>query len=141
MHIQPFSRLLSTLRKAAKLTNSELAGRANVPKSLIAGLQSGKRRIGELQARRLGVALGLTGSELEQFVLAAIDTCTEKVLEEVKSYPAAFINLIARQLRGAGILAGSILQYAIGGTSSSQTINFTMLNGHTARLTTHLVCS
>jgi transcriptional regulator with XRE-family HTH domain len=136
--IHPFSSQLSSLRKAVKLTNHELARKADVPKSLIAGLQSGKRRIGELQARRLGAALGLTGSELERFILAAIDTCTEKVLDEAKSYPAEFLNLIARQLRRAGIFADSIVRYVIDGDDSEQSIRLSLGNGRNASLTTHL---
>lgn len=134
----PFSQHLSTLRNEAKLTNRELARRADVPTSLIAGLQSGKRRIGELQARRIGIALGLCCSELEQFVLCAIDTCTEKVLEEARSYPAELLNLIARQLRKAGILADSIFNYIVEGDAYNQKISLSLSNGAKAMLTTHL---
>ncbi len=100
---EPFSTLLSRLRRQAKLTNIELAQQANVSRSLIPGLQSGKRCVGEYQARKLGTALGLTGDALDTFILRAIDECTEKVLKESLPYPAPLLNLLARQLRTAGI--------------------------------------
>lgn len=98
-----FSELLSRLRRKAKLTNVQLAELAKVSRSLIPGLQSGKRRVGEYQARKLGVALGLTGDALDSFIFAAINGCTEKVLQDSLAYPAELLNLLARQLRLAGI--------------------------------------
>lgn len=98
-----FPQLLSKLRCEAKLTNIQLAELAPVPRSLIPGLQSGKRCVGEYQARKLGVALGLTGKELDDFIFSGIDRCTEKVLLEAQPYPAKLLNLLARQLRRAGI--------------------------------------
>jgi len=98
-----FPILLSTLRKKARLTNIELAEEANVPRSLIPSLQSGKRCVGEYQARKLGGALHLEGKDLEDFVFCAIDRCTEKVLKELQDYPAELINMLVLQLREAGI--------------------------------------
>ena len=100
---EPFSTLLSRLRRRAKLTNIELAQQAKVSRSLIPGLQSGKRQIGEYQARKLGTALGLADSALDHFILKAIDECTEKVLKASLPYPAPLLNLLARQLRLAGV--------------------------------------
>ena len=77
-NIKSFSEQLSTLRQNAQLTNQELADDAHVPASLIAGLQSGKRRIGEYQARKIGKALNLTGADLESFIFNAINNCSEK---------------------------------------------------------------
>ena len=96
---EQFGQLLSTLRAGADLTNRELAIKANVPRSFVAGLQSGQRKCGELQARKIGTALGLKEAELESFILFAIDTSTEKILVEAKDYPASFLNMTARQLR------------------------------------------
>jgi len=98
-----FPILLSTLRKQAHLTNRELAEEANVSRSLIPSLQTGRRCVGEYQARKLGSALGLNGKALEDFVFCAIDRCTEKVLKEAQDYPAEIINMLALQLRQAGI--------------------------------------
>ena len=134
----PFSSQLTTLRTSAKLTNRELARLADVPESTIAGLQSGNRRVGEIQARKLGLALQLKNETLEQFVLHAIDTCTEKVLCESKHYPAELLNLIARQLRKAGIVAESICNYDISGDERKQNVTLTLGSGKSATLTTHL---
>ena len=98
-----FPTLLSTLRKNAKLTNIQLAEQANVSRSLIPGLQSGKRCIGEYQARKLGTALKLSGNDMDEFIYCAINNCTEKVLKESLQYPAELLNLAARLLRQAGI--------------------------------------
>lgn len=130
---------LTTLRTNARLTNRELARISDVPESTIAGLQSGSRRIGELQARKLGTAFRLEGEALEQFILQAIDTCTEKVLCEAKDYPAGLLNLIARQLRKAGICADSICDFEISGDERKQDVTLALGSGRTATLTTHLL--
>jgi hypothetical protein len=101
--INEFPNLLTTLRKKARFTNIELAEVADVPRSLIPSLQSGKRCVGEYQARKLGAALGLQGKDLEDFVFCAIDRCTEKVLKDLQDYPAPLLNLVALQLRNAGV--------------------------------------
>jgi len=103
-----FPNLLSTLRKQARLTNRELAEEANVSRSLIPSLQTGRRCVGEYQARKLAGALGLEGKDLEQFVFCAIDRCTEKVLKDLQGYPAELINLVALQLKQAGITPESM---------------------------------
>jgi len=113
MNKPPFSEQLSNLRIEAQLTNQELADDAAVPASLIAGLQSGKRRIGEFQATKIGKALNLEGAALEQFVYDAINNCTEKVLEESKGYPAELLNLLARQLRQAGVLPNNVTGWSV----------------------------
>lgn len=135
---QPFSSRLTALRAAARLTNRELARLADVPESTIAGLQSGNRRVGEIQARKLGNALQLRGEDLEQFILQAINTCSEKVLCEAKSYPASLLNLIARQLRKAGIVAEAICHFDVTGDERKQNVLLTLGSGKSATLTTQL---
>ena len=135
---QLFSTQLTRLRTAARLTNRELARLSDVPESTIAGLQTGNRRVGELQARKLGIALQLRGEALEQFILQAIDTCTEKVLCESKNYPASLLNLIARQLRKAGICAESIHDFDVTGDERKQDVTLTLGCGKSATLTTQL---
>ena len=103
MNKTPFSEQLSNLRQEAQLTNQELADLAKVPASLIAGLQSGKRRIGEYQSTKIGKALDLEGRALEEFIYSGIDTCSEKVLKDFVAYPAELLNLLARILKHAGI--------------------------------------
>ena len=103
-----FPQRLSRLRRSAKLTNLELSELAPVSRSLIPGLQSGKRVVGEFQARKLGVALGLTGKDLDSFIYSGINRSKEKVLVEALPYPAELLNLLPRQLKLAGIGADRI---------------------------------
>jgi hypothetical protein len=136
-----FSQTLQALRASAKLTNHELARLADVPASLISGLQHDNRRVGEYQARKIGTALRLSGDALEQFIYDAISGCTEKVLNEAKQYPAQLLNLLAVQLSRAGIPADSIQHFNILGDEHSHDINFTLGSGKTATLRTQLVCA
>jgi transcriptional regulator with XRE-family HTH domain len=110
---EQFSQTLYKLRTQAGLTNQSLANRANVPESLISGLQNNNRRIGEYQARKLGNALGLHDDSLEDFVLQAIDTCSQKVLQEAFPYPAQLLNHLALQLNRAGIAAENVREITI----------------------------
>ena len=75
---------------------------------------------------------------MEQFILQAIDTCTEKVLCESKNYPAELLNLIARQLRKAGIVAESIHDFDVTGDERKQDVTLILCSGKSATLTTHL---
>jgi len=134
MNKTPFSEQLSILRQDAQLTNQELADDAAVPASLIAGLQSGKRRIGEYQARKIGVALNLDGQALESFIYDAINNCSEKVLEESKGYPAELLNLLARQLRSAGVLPNNVTGWNV----QKNAADLVLSNGGKAHLETVL---
>ena len=60
--------------------------------------------IGECQASKIGAALQLEGKELESFIFCGINRCTEKILKQAQAYPAELLNLLALQLRRAGIL-------------------------------------
>ena len=137
---EPFSTYLYSLRKNAKLTNAQLGQLADVPESLISGLQNDNRRVGEYQARKIGRALNLHGERLEEFVLRAIDTSTEKVLKETRDYPAELLNLLAQQLKRAGIAAKAIRRFNIQGDESEQHITLTLNTGQEATLRTQLVC-
>ena len=138
MRHQPFSDYLTQLRTSAGLSNRELAVKASVPHSFIAGLQSGKRRVGELQANKIGKALGLKGNELESFVLSAVNTCTEKVLNDAKEYPSSFINLVARQLRMAGISPQTLRNYQVNAIGSDQVVKLYLDDGRIAQLSSSL---
>jgi len=76
--------------------------------TLVSGLQNSRRQIGENNARRLGVALNLSGRELENFVYAAINECSEKIMENCKPYPAEVLNLCAKHLQEQGINADNV---------------------------------
>ena len=103
-----FANKLSNLRIGRGFSSTELAHRAEVPESLICGLQKQNRVIGEYAARKIGKALQLSGRELEDFVYLAINNCSEKVLQSFKGYPAEVLNLIAGELYASGISANKI---------------------------------
>src|SRR4051812_11505941 len=105
---QTFSEKLNSLRRDCKLTVYQLAARAGVPQSLISGLSTSNRVIGENNARKIGEALQLSGDELESFIYLAINACSEKVLQDSKRYPAEILNLIATELQSFGITAETI---------------------------------
>jgi transcriptional regulator with XRE-family HTH domain len=136
-----FSQTLQALRTSAKLTNFELARLAEVPESLISGLQNDNRRVGEYQAMKIGRALKLTGEPLEQFVYDAINTCTEKVLNDAKPYPSRLLNLVALQLYRAGIPASCIRDCSVVGDEHGQDVTLTLGSGRTAIFKTQLVCA
>ena len=128
-----FGKKLSSLRQNEGLSIRALADDAKVPHSLIAGLQAGSRRVGEYQARKIGVALNLKDGALDSFILAAINTCTEKVLEEAKDYPASFLNMIARQLRLAGILPKDLSKFQINGDRNEHILKLYLQDGSCAQ--------
>ena len=133
-----FGKHLSKLRQEANLTIRELALRAKVPHSLIAGLQAGNRRVGEHQARKIGLALDLEGTLLDTFILSAVNTCTEKVLQEAKDYPSTFLNMVAKQLRLAGILPQDLTNFQIIGDSSKHVLKLYLQDGSSAQLSSIL---
>ena len=85
------------------MTVYDLAKAAEVPQSLISGLNTNNRVIGEYAARKIGRALDLDGEELESFIYLAINNCTERVLDKYKGCPAEILNLVADLLEKAGI--------------------------------------
>jgi len=133
-----FPKLLSKLRRMAKLTNIQLSELAPVSRSLIPGLQSGKRCVGEFQARKLGVALGLEGKQLDDFIFSGINRSKEKVLVEALPYPAELLNLLARQLRKAGVGPELISECMVEEDAYLCTVGIILTNGTEARLETKL---
>jgi transcriptional regulator with XRE-family HTH domain len=133
-----FSERLKNMRANAKLTNRGLARLAKVPESLISGLQNEKRRVGELQASRIGEALGLAGNGLKDFVCQAINTCTQRLLHEAKAYPAEVINFLPQQLKDAGISAESIFRCTVDGDSTQQSLTIWLSGDRQAVLRTEL---
>jgi transcriptional regulator with XRE-family HTH domain len=132
---------LQNLRTNAKLTVKDLAAKANVPSTLISGLQSGQRSVGENNASRIGTALGLDGEALQNFIYAALNEATDKVLKENNGYPAELLNLLAGQLRQDGIEAAAILQCTVSGDQHQQNVILTLCGGRTATLKTQLLCA
>ena len=95
---------IQALRARLDISVKDLAKRACVPDTLISGLQSNTRVIGENNARKIGLALNLKGEVLEDFVFQALNSgATHKILKASQDYPAEIHNLIAAKLRAMGI--------------------------------------
>ena len=110
--MEAFGDTLNTLRKQRQLTVHQLAKLAGVHQSLISGLNTNSRVIGEYNARKIGKALQLDGDDLESFVYQAINNCSEKVLDQYQGYPAEALNLIADRLSALGIAPCQIRKWA-----------------------------
>ena len=98
-----FGNKLNNLKIARGLSSVELARKAGISEGLLSGLIHEQRVIGEYTANKIGKALQLTGNELEEFVYAAINNCSEKILEASKKYPAELINRFTSTLQERGI--------------------------------------
>lgn len=133
-----FPETLNTLRRSAQLTNRELARKAKVPESLISGLQNGNRRVGETNARQIAHALELTGEQLEDFVLEAIDTSTRKLLKEAQDYPSRLLNLVAHQLRRAGVVPELVTNYTVTGNEQDR-VTLLLADGRKALIAMNLI--
>ena len=133
----PFPEHLKQLRKQADLTDRELAELANVPRSFVTSVQSGNRVIGELQARKIGTALGLHEQALECFVLRAIDSCHHKVLTKYNAYPSALLNHLAQQLSSVGITPEQIESCQ----GASDTVMLMLKDGRQAKLQARFMCA
>jgi transcriptional regulator with XRE-family HTH domain len=133
-----FPETLNQLREQAQLTNRELARLAEVPESLISGLQKGARRVGESNARQIGVALGLTGEDLNNFVLEAIDTSTRKLLKSAQEYPSTLINYLALQLNRVGVTPHLVTDCGFA-TGGGDKLTLLLADGRVARISTELV--
>ena len=90
-------------RKALGITSKKLAELASVPQSLISGLQRGTRKIGEIQATRVGRALGLEGIYLMDFIYLAMNESSQRLLESSKAYPVEILNNLANLLGNGGV--------------------------------------
>jgi len=101
--MENFGNKLNDIRHKRSLTVKQLSERARVPASLISGLQTNNRSVGENNARKIGKALELTDDALQDFVYLAINHASDKVLHQHSSYPAEVLNLVAVRLRGLGI--------------------------------------
>jgi transcriptional regulator with XRE-family HTH domain len=133
-----FPETLTAYREQANLTRRGLARGAGVPESLICGLEKGSRRVGEANARQIGEALGLLGSELNDFILQAIDTSTRKLLKQAEAYPAKLINFMATELNRAGIEPELVADC---GYTSPDRDNLTLFlaDGRIARLSANVI--
>lgn len=136
-----FAKQLQELRKEKLLTVKELGDRAKVPSTLISGLQSGQRSVGENNATRIGQALGLEGDQLRAFVYAALNEAKRKALSAANEYPSEIVNHLPFMLHSAGIEAAEIeaIEEAANETGTELTIR--LPQGRNATLKTELICS
>jgi len=98
-----FKELLISKRKELGLTSKELSKLASVSESVLSGLQSGNRRIGEKQASRIASALNLKGQEEIEFIFMAMNESTQRLLESSTSYPVELLNSLPYLLRNHGV--------------------------------------
>ena len=103
-----FKDLLKSKRKELGLTSKELSKQAAVSESLLSGLQSGNRRIGEKQASRIASALGLMEQERSDFIFMAMNESRQRILASSKAYPVEILNSLPGLLRNKGVLPENI---------------------------------
>ncbi len=107
--ITKFAEQFGCYRKKSGLSYRALESVTGIKYSALAAMQSGNRPVGEQSARRIALAFGLSGEPLEAFVLSALGTSKEKILEAVKDYPPAVLNLLGLVLLAHGIKPKHIL--------------------------------
>jgi len=117
-----------TRRKALRLKGKELSKLACVPKTLVSGLQNDSRKIGEVQATRIGKALGLSGNDLLEFVYVALNESKGRLLNSSKIYCAEILNYLPNLIAIHGISAEEIVDAVI----LEEGIVLTLENGSTA---------
>lgn len=132
----PFKKILRQLRERANLTNAELADMADVPRSLVSGLETGNRRAGEFVARKLGQALGLEDEELQEFILASIDMGTDKVLFDIRRYPSKVLNMSGLSLKKANISPENISDCTVEALDDKIRMYLKLTTGETAQIDT-----
>ncbi len=102
-----FGSMLKKHREGAKKTLRDLGCEADVPHSVIAAIESGRRSVTTEVAVRLAEALHV--KDKDTFLLKAISTTKrQKILPFAKAYRAEVLNSMAIYLANAGILAGDI---------------------------------
>ena len=110
-----FLEQLAEHRKRCGLSYRSLEQVTGIKYSALAAMQSGNRPVGEQSARRLAEAFGLSGETQETFVLTALNTSRERVLQAVKEFPAEVLNALGLLLLACGIEPAQI----VGGEISS----------------------
>ncbi len=90
-------------RAQSGLTYRALAKITSIKHSALVSMQTGTRPCGEHSARCLAKAFGLSGETFEAFVLTALSTSKERVLQAVSGYPAEVLNALGLLLLAHGI--------------------------------------
>ena len=122
-------------RKALRLKSKELSRLASVPATLLSGLQNDSRKIGEVQATRIGKALGLSGNDLLMFIYMALNESKGRLLNASKSYCAEILNYLPALMAENGILADEIVDAVI----LQEGIELALRNGSTATVSARVV--
>ena len=107
--IHEFKKQFATCRERSGLTYRAMEKATGIKYSALAAIQGGNRPCGEQTARRIASAFGLSGDVREAFVLSALNTSRERVLETVKEYPSEVLNLLGLLLMAQGIEASQIM--------------------------------
>ena len=129
------STVIKAKRKALYLSGKELSKRACVPETLVSGLQNDSRKIGEVQATRIGKALDLSGNELQEFVYMALNESKGRLLNSSKIYCAEILNYLPNLISIHGIRAEEIADAAI----LKEGIKLSLKSGSTATVSAHVV--
>jgi transcriptional regulator with XRE-family HTH domain len=108
--MKTFKELLREERQRAQLSGKQLAELANVPESLISGLQTGTRRIGEKQAARIANALSLSEPKFSRFIFTAMNESEERLLSCASRYPVEALNFVPLFMNESGVLSSQITQ-------------------------------
>ena len=98
-----FTEKFGSYRKKAGLSYRALEAVTGIKYSALAAMATGNRPVGEQSARRIASAFGLSGETTESFVLSALSTSKERVLESVKDYPPEVLNHLGLLLLAHGI--------------------------------------
>jgi transcriptional regulator with XRE-family HTH domain len=85
-------------RKALGMHIRPFAEKAGLPYSLVAGLETGHRRIGEKSVRKLISALNLRGAESDHFLNLFLAAGAQRVLAQTRQYPPEIVNVLAQKL-------------------------------------------
>lgn len=104
-----FKKQLAGCRARSGLSYRALEKVTGIKYSALAAMENGHRPTGEQSARRLASAFELSGEASNTFVLSALNTSKERILEAVKAYPAEVLNFLGLLLMARGIKPGQIV--------------------------------
>ena len=108
--INEFKKQLAECRERSGLSYRALEKVTGIKYSALAAMENGHRPCGEQSARRLASAFGQSSETLDTFVLNALNTSRERVLESVEDYPSQVLNLLGLLLLARGIKPSQIMR-------------------------------
>jgi transcriptional regulator with XRE-family HTH domain len=132
--ISQFTAQFAKHRRQAGYSYRGLEEVTGIKYSALAAMQNGHRPVGEQSARRIASAFGLSGEGLESFVLSALNTSRERVLEAVKGYPAEAINLLGLVLMCSEIQPAQIIECDLTQSGPSGCLRLSLKGGRKAHL-------